>query len=203
MLADLLSSTYEITPGKKPAFVLAGQSNAASGYLILEMARILNRSGVDYQLVWDAHPGQQISYWYTGTPQTGYTELTDAIDALDSDYEIRGIFWIQGEWNALYGTTGTFQTYTENMFNALISHLGYTPDINISKVWYAGSNSTVQANMATIRTLQDAIQTTYTGRKIDIYHYDRFDDWHLYPYEYENLAYDMLTEYAKWKTGVI
>ena len=207
MLSGLLSSTYEITPGKLPAFVLAGQSNA-TGYTILEMARILNKCGLPWTYVWDSHPGNQIQQWYTATPHSNYNDLIAKIDALSSSYEIRAIFWIQGEWDALYGTTGTFQAYTENMFNAIISHLGYQPDINISKVWYAGSDSGIAANINTIRSLQDSIQSTYYisanrgGRTHDIKYYERFDDWHTDEPNYRMMAYNLLKEYAMYRMNL-
>lgn len=187
-----------------------GQSNAHP-YVMVQMAEMLTAAGISSSAAkaeWNNHPGQAISYWYTTTAQTGYTEDMAYIDAIDSAFEIRAIFWIQGETNAAYGPTANFDTYTTNFLNAIISHLGYTPDINICKIWYSGSDSGILANLTTIRGYQDTVAAAFTGRKHDMKYYRKkdpggTDDWHLNEHNYRMLGYDLLIEYAKWKTGII
>jgi len=201
LLKTLVSSEYEITEGKYPVYMIMGQSNAHT-YIGTQMQAMLDAVGAFGYVYVLCHPGQVINYWFNAEGvNTGYTSDMAFIDQLGEQFEVRAIFWLQGGYNALYGMLTHFQEYTEGFFDAVITHLGYTPDFNITKSSYFGDDGDVISNMVTLRELQDTIAGEYTGRKHDGIHYPRVDDWHLNMHNYKMLGYDLLTGYAKQKTG--
>lgn len=180
----------------KNYYLLLGQSNATE---------ILKDAMQDELLKYDPaakvirinHGGNSIEKWFTDIPQDNYYIDDIYINKnIISISKVKAIFWFQGESNSnTIELTENFTEYTHNYFNKLLEDYGNI-NINIFKIFRNMSDPGICERVEIIRSMQEEINTDYSGIIYDTKDYKRYpESSHLIDSEYDRLGHDVIKYY--------